>query len=731
MTLELDRRICGWRTLLLIGCVVVIAPLSQSTPVQAQVLVAGEDDTPGENKPAQPPFLLPAQPTEIGEAMEDFRRFAGRKQWEKAFKHLEKVFAATAEGLVLTADGIMLPSRMIAREALLELPTAGQDAYRLFFDAEAKKLLEQAVGKEELTKLSQIFSRFVVTSVGDSAADKLGDLHFEAGNLEQAVNAWRTILEQRPDSQISKVRLRTKIGIALARQKHWTEFHELLKVVEQQHATEKVTIGGKEIPAVSHLRSLAERRAPQGAVAATNPSTTEAAQNRSAQNGIAGDIPLPTDTEPLWQFRFFPVSDSKSGAPVGLQLQNRWGGQQNASDWIPPVAADGSRIYVNFAGYDLGIDLENGKLLWRSGRIFDVVQKAQQGTITPLEQHGLVVGGGRVWTVAREASQQQQHGEAAKFGIVSRELDTGKKVFNSQQSNELKNWSIRGTPLISGERLYLAANKPNQGRDLEVLALNSSDGRLLWSTKIGSYTSESNPYSMERTYQPSLLLHGGHLYVDTHSGSLVQLDAVSGQVEWGLNYASEVSQSHRFWWNGNQSEPFTVGPPQIINGILYLKGMRSKKLYAVDPQRPRVLWHRSVPRIADLIGIDETRFYLGGEDISAFDLTTRKIIWSVKVNAGSTWAHPVLTQNRIYFFSSRGIYEINKADGKVVRVFRGADLESLGGNIIVTPKALLTVSNLAITAYPLNSESTKAKTDAASHSTLSPASVAVNSLDQD
>ena len=723
MTFELYKLTGRLRTLLLIGCILATASLWQSSRADAQVLIAGDDEAESKDKPPQPPFLLPAQPTEIGEAMEDFRRFAGRKQWEKAFKHLEKVFSATSDGLVLTADGIMLPSRMIAREALLELPTPGQDAYRLFFDAEAKKLLEQAVGKEELGKLSAIFSRFVVTSVGDSAADKLGDLHYEAGNTEQAVNAWRTILEQRPDSQISKVRLRTKIGIALARQKHWVEFQELLKTVEQQHATEKLTIGGKEVLAVSHLKSLAERRESQAVAAAPSGAT---------HTVPAGDFPLPIDVEPLWQFRFFPASDPKSGVPTGLQIQNRWGGQQNASDWVPPAAADGSRLYVNFVGYDLGIDIESGKLLWRSGRIFDAPQKAQQGGISPLEQHGLVAGGGRVWSVARETGDGRQQGEAAKFGLVSRELDTGKKVFNSQQSADLKEWSIRGTPLLAGERLYLAANKPNQARDLEVLAVNSKDGKRLWSTKIGSYTSESNPYSMERTFQPSLLLHGGHLYVDTHSGSLVQLDAVSGQVEWGLNYVSEVSQSHRFWgWGGGMSEPFTVGPPQMVNGILYLKGMRSRKLYAVDPQRPRVLWHRSVPRIADIAGIDENRFYLGGEDISAFDLATRKIIWSVKVNVGTSWAHPLVTQNRIYYFSARGIYEINKADGKVVRVFRGADLESLGGNLIVTPKALIAISNLAVTAYPLGSETPKGAKEAASAITAPTAKVAANGLDPD
>ena len=215
---------------------------------QPMNFVAGMENQEDAANQNQLPFMLPVQPTEIGEAIEDFRRFAGRKQWEKAFKHLEKVFSATSNGLVLTDSGIMLPSRLIARAALLELPPAGQDAYRLFFDAEAKKLFEQAKGPEELNKLTQIFAKYLITSVGDEAANRLGDLHFEAGNFAQAINAWRAILEERPDSRISKARLRVKIGVALARLRNdGRNYKDILRIVQEQHASEKLTLGGKEV----------------------------------------------------------------------------------------------------------------------------------------------------------------------------------------------------------------------------------------------------------------------------------------------------------------------------------------------------------------------------------------------------------------------------------------------------------------------------------------------------
>jgi len=65
---------------------------------------------------------------------------------------------------------------------------------------------------------------------------------------------------------------------------------------------------------------------------------------------------------------------------------------------------------------------------------------------------------------------------------------------------------------------------------------------------------------------------------------------------------------------------------------------------------------------------------------------------------------PLVTKHRIYQFTSRGVCEVDKETGTVVKIFRGVDLDALGGAFFVTPQALVTVSNLAITAYPRSSE---------------------------
>jgi outer membrane protein assembly factor BamB len=682
-----------------------------SSSAWAQFEMDGADEEQSEEEEQQAhPFLLPSQPTEIAEALEDFRRFVRRKQWEKAFKHLEIVLNSPSNGLVPGEDGILLPSRLIARDALTQLPSAGQDAYRLFYDAEAKRLLEQAKGKDEQEKLSQLASKFLITASGDVAADRLGDLYFEAGDFSQAAQAWRSILNSRLDSRLSRARLWTKIGIALARLRRWNELRDVLTTVREQHAKDLVALGGQQVSAVEHLEKLL-------------------AHEKDAGQSPGDDAPLPDislagDPKPLWQFRLFPKPDpnNRQGGQ-GLFMMNPWGwGQRTKADMIMPIALDQSRLYANFIGYDLGIDLASGKLQWRSGRFLDVLQKAQNG-LFGLERYGMTVAGDRVWSVTHDVNKLGQHEQFPLFSLVSREAATGKETFNSEKVDALKEWSLYGTPLTDGDRVYVPAKKQNQ-QDVHIIAISATaEPKLLWSTSLGTYKNQQQMwyYSMERATQPSLLLHDGHLYADTHAGSLLTLDASSGRIDWAVNYVSETSIQHRFMWWGMpmNNNSLTVSPPMIVDGILYVKGMKSNRLYAIDPQRPKVLWKRPVSKSAVLIGVDDDNFYLGGEDISAYDLTTRRILWSVKVNMATTWGQPLMTKNRIYHFDTRGIYEINKTDGRVMHLFRGADLESLGGVLKLTPKALLAISNLAVTAYPLGTATppTTASTEAGTAST--------------
>jgi outer membrane protein assembly factor BamB len=278
-------------------------------------------------------------------------------------------------------------------------------------------------------------------------------------------------------------------------------------------------------------------------------------------------------------------------------------------------------------------------------------------------------------------------------------------VLHSRNVADLNQFNFMGTPIVTPDVVYVAALKTNSGTELHALALQASDGKLLWSTHLGTHQMDQNQMYYQRSCQPALLLERDRLYVDTHAGALIQLDVASGAVTWAVNYDSHVQDGNRYNYS---SEFLTTGRPQMAGGQLFFKGMRSPRLVSVNPDLPAVVWNRPVAESANLVGLDDDRVYLGGEDITAFDRKTKKLLWSNRLPLGSTFATPVLTRNRLYQFTPRGIYELDKATGRQLALYRGADLESMGGRLLLAPHLLIAVSNLSITAYPLGESSASA-----------------------
>jgi hypothetical protein len=107
-----------------------------------------------EDQPVQQRFSIRKADEKFVNALEDFERYRDKQAWEKAFAAIEQAAGtndATASAMVPRKDGpngnasgFMFPARRRVQELLCSLPPDGRDAYRLFNDAKAKQLYEQA-----------------------------------------------------------------------------------------------------------------------------------------------------------------------------------------------------------------------------------------------------------------------------------------------------------------------------------------------------------------------------------------------------------------------------------------------------------------------------------------------------------------------------------------------------------------------------------------------------------
>jgi hypothetical protein len=135
--------------------------------------------------------------------------------------------------------------------------------------------------------------------------------------------------------------------------------------------------------------------------------------------------------------------------------------------------------------------------------------------------------------------------------------------------------------------------------------------------------------------------------------------------------------------------------------------MQSERLSAVEPNRMKVLWDRPVTKRSRLLGVDKSAVYLGGDELSAIDLSSRKLLWATPVPGGSMDARVLVRPDGLWQLTPRGIFEVDPGTGRVRQRFRGVDLGSVGGDLWLTDSWLLAVSNRTISAYPRHPSGTQ------------------------
>src|SRR5262245_36455061 len=104
------------------------------------------------------PLQMPPAASETKEAFDDFERFARRGAWERATKALYTIPEAQAGRFVDGQNGFIVSVAHKRRTVLAALSPTGQAAYRLFYDSDAKKLLDQAEGAAEQSTLERLYS---------------------------------------------------------------------------------------------------------------------------------------------------------------------------------------------------------------------------------------------------------------------------------------------------------------------------------------------------------------------------------------------------------------------------------------------------------------------------------------------------------------------------------------------------------------------------------------------
>ncbi len=404
-----------------------------------------DEDKVSNDNPARPLQMPPAS-TEVKDAIDDFARFQRRGAWERALKALYTVPEDQVLRFIDGDNGFIIPVGRERRGLLTALSPNGQAAYRLFYDSEAQKLFDEAEGPKELPNLERIFSAYFITSIGDNAADRLGDLYFELGRFDRAADCWLAVLRERTDSDLSPALLAVKAALALARAGRRSEFDQVKGELADRYSDEKITLGGQTgAPADLLRRVMGDDR-----------SAADPGQPKPGVRSAAAGPDLGGTVDPAWQLRFADSVEAGMTPPELIQWESN-----PLSTAVPPVAVVGKTLFANYLGHIFAVDLPSGKMLWRSASFHQIEVPAMQefARMLDVSRFAIVASEEYVWSLARDLKDQNYF---APFQLTCRRADNGEVVWKSTDLPDYAPYDLVGSPLLAEGKLFHSGQDSRQ-----------------------------------------------------------------------------------------------------------------------------------------------------------------------------------------------------------------------------------------------------------------------------
>ncbi|MCA9321662.1 MAG: PQQ-binding-like beta-propeller repeat protein, partial [Planctomycetes bacterium] len=514
----------------------------------------------------RPRYAFPLVDEVHRQSIEDFQRFAQEKNWSRAFRSIATQLVEPPVGLVEIGDQLAVSFREYLRDAIVALGPDARRAFRLFHDARAARELERVRTIASLAQrragLEGIAYSWFPTSSGDDAADELAGMWFEAGAYQKALTWWELVIEHHADSDLDRKQL-------------WVNRHEAaLRAGDLEAAARSAAYLEARFGEVQLVRGAFE-----GTVSAWLASLSSDENPILASRAARPSVP-PTWT-PSWKRSLRKLAESEPG--VGTKLLNSFSRALGSSEPpsvgpapirpAPPCVVNDGRIFINERGLLLAIDAATGRRLWKAGDLLTDLQPLALARldIDCVDEQLLVVG------IAADAQ------DLAYLDV--RDAEQGGMRWSTRNSKELAGYSLHSSPMVTGGCVYALVMKSGTG-ELELAAMALSDGALRWKIGIGFGAMSGNRMRFwmqddSQQARPVLSADADEIQIMTDAGALVAVDQ-RGFVSWGLRY--EPTQSGALANGYAPSSVLRIGP------VLYARSARTRRLWAVDTSRRRVLW---------------------------------------------------------------------------------------------------------------------------------------------
>ena len=275
------------------------------------------------------------------------------------------------------------------------------------------------------------------------------------------------------------------------------------------------------------------------------------------------------------------------------------------------------------------------------------------------------------------------------------EARTGRQLWSSRAGG-----AIRTRPTIAGGALYVQAD------DGFLYKLRASDGEEAWRVRVVDAPIVRLPFDDPKSrydrFGSDVTVTDGRLYLGTHDGKVLALDAKNGARLWSFAtgdavlaapavdsgrvyagsfdkhvYALDAATGTLLWKRDTQGA--VVSTPAVAGGRVVV-GNRAYDVLALDGRTGEVAWKRYVwfSWIESSASVRDGVAYVGSSDaagVFAFDVGSGRRLWSADV-FGWAWGQPAVTDARVYAGTSSqvgypaghraGVAALDRTTGKAV-----------------------------------------------------------------
>jgi outer membrane protein assembly factor BamB/tetratricopeptide (TPR) repeat protein len=638
---------------------------------------------------------------------------------DQALSWLLRAMQADPAVLASTNGVTFIPARKLAAKLIRALPERTLAAYRLRSEVAAKPLAGPAAQPTAVAALEEAFRNGLPDAAGTEAGMRLAGFYLDQGRFRDArevlldlLDSGSTTRTQRPELLARLVVACARIGDATQAEWAWAEIQkagnanrwpgldaELRKTATPQAATNEWTMayGGP-----------AREAAPAGPgpdLAASDALILRWAVQPGpnlVRSGLETEGPTNLPTQ-LSAGRAFAVSRMREDS-------------QRPSD---DVIFAGNRAWVNGFDERAAINLDAGRVLWRTPRAVTEQLPAQAMQITGSWVFGNRLNraaarlGSRLYCVednyraslspyVREKREWVDRKEVITplpcgNTLAAYEADTGRLLWRIGRE------PASGKPRKAGERwqanaIGFAAPPVACGGLLlvpfedegytSVVGLHADSGAKVWHTRVAYRPRHETPRTMPLT----LTVDGEYAYLCSGNGTISAVDGSDGSVLWTALYEPFIASSstNTISTEDKAEMAWEESLMQVAGETVVALPENSNELLAFDRRLGTPLWKRPKPDgVNYVVGRHGAGLIVAGRRAAAgVSLADGSTIWRAPIE-GST-GRGALCRQDVLIPANRAILRLRAADGAALKPVRAQTPEDLPlGNLYVYGDHLL------------------------------------------